>query len=383
MSGHTRKTAIHLFKQVLAMALMSISVVASDAADAPKQNAGEATSTPLHWAPAPKTPKLGTEMFLVPVQCGRGAPFLRVVSLDANHVPHMDTLVLLGGDDNPVSIDISKATEVKDAHVVSYFATDSDVVVLVTGTDEIRPETRHIVVTPPPGSSQPHREFEETRNSAETHDYILHYDFTGALKSAHKLDASFEVQVVGEFASGQLLLGGMKEDGPQWAIADNDGTIRSFITLPDEGKLLEKSAKSTKLKGFNGPMSPNAIIGLTQIVPFRGSLVIVGTGDDMPLYIVGAGGGVRTLRVKFPSGMEKDYGLSSQTGFYLKGKDKVAGAVREKGQIYRLDMQTGTISQRYSTGNIPVSSVVCADANDFLALHQTKGATTILRGSSN
>jgi len=81
--------------------------------------------------------------------------------------------------------------------------------------------------------------------------------------------------------------------------------------------------------------------------------------------------------------MEKDYGLSSQTGFYLKGKDKVAGAVREKGQIYRLDMQTGTISQRYSTGNIPVSSVVCADANDFLALHQTKGATTILRGSSN
>ena len=335
---------------------------------------GEIPTVQLAWKPEEKGPQIGSIAYVLPVQCGGGVPIVRMVaSQPAGELPSLNTLVLLAGDSGLTRLDVAKANDTKTAEVRSYFGTDSDVVVLLTGADELKIEKQHYRFIPPPGSSQAPREIEHTVNRAEQHRYILHFDFTGDLRKVYKLDDAFEYSVVAEFASGNLLLGGMPMHGkPQWAIADSAGTFRGFLTLPNETKLREDAATLFKADGHGSPTA-ESMFGMTQIVPYRDELVMIPPGKSGVLYVVGENGVVRTLRLHLPAGLEPGSAIPSTTSLFLRANDPTkAKNGMETGPIYNINLGTGAPLLQYETGEVKPSSVLCASGTDFIALHSEK-----------
>ena len=325
----------------------------------------------LAWKLNEKGPQIASIAYVTPVQCARGVPIVRMVASEPGKFPNLNNLVLFAGDSGLTTLDIGKATEVKGAQLQSYFATDSDIVVLLSGSDELKMETVHYRVVPSPGSSETAREIEQTINRAERHRYILHFDFTGDLRKVYKMDDSFEYGVVAEFASGKLLLGGMPIGGkPQWAIADSDGTIRSVITLPNETRLRKHAATSFKPNGAAAPSTAESMFGMTQIVTYRDELVLIPPGKDGVLYVIAESGEVRTVHLHLPTGLEQGSAIPSATSFYLRANSpkKAKNALDESGPIYNIDVETGTPLQQYETGEVKPSSVLCISGNDFIAL---------------
>lgn len=335
---------------------------------------GEIQIVQLAWKPEEKGPQIASLAYVLPVQCGGGGPIVRMVPLQtAGGLPNLNTLVLLAGDSGLTRLDVAKANDVKTPEVRSYFGTDSDVVVLLTGADELRIEKQHFRTIPPPGSSQTSHEIEQTVNRAEQHRYILHFDFTGDLRKVYKLDDPFEYSVVAEFASGNLLLGGMPMHGkPRWAIADGDGTIRGYITLPNETKLREDAAALFDPNG-HGPSSAESMFGMTQIVPYRDQLVMIPPGKSGVLYVIGENGVARTLRLHLPAGLEPGSAIASTSNLLLRANDptKVKNGL-ETGPIYNINMETGAPLLQYETGDVKPSSVLCSSGSDFIALHSDK-----------
>ncbi len=334
---------------------------------------GAIPTVQLAWKPEEKGPQIASIAYASLLQCAGGVPIVRMVSQPAGELPNLNTLVLLAGDNGLTRLDIGKASDIKTPEVRSYFSTDSDVVVLLSGADELKMEKEHYRILPPPGSSQAPGEIEQDVNRAEQHRYILHFDFTGDLRKVYKLDYSFEYNVVAEFASGNLLLGGMPMHGkPQWAITDGDGTIRGFITLPNETKLREDAAALFKPNG-RVPSSAESMFGMTQIVPYRDELVMIPPGKSGVLYVIGENGVARTLRLHLPAGVEPGSAIPSTTGLLLRANDPTkAKNGLETGPMYNINMETGVPLLQYETGHVKPSGVLCAGGTDFIALQSDR-----------
>lgn len=364
-----RNTSVALFGAMTFLVLRPVSSgVCQQVAQA---ETGEIPKIQLAWKPEERGPQIASIAYVSPVQCAGGVPIVRMVaSQPAGDLPNLNTLVLLAGDNGLTRLNIAKANDIKTAEVRSYFSTDSDVLVLLSGADELKMEKQHYQVTPFPGSSQTPREIEQNVNRAEQHRYILHFDLTGDLRKVYKIDDAFEYSVVAEFASGKLLLGGMPIHGkPQWAIADGDGTIRAFITLPNETKLREDAAALFKPNG-HGSSSAESMFGITQIVPYRDELVMIPPGKSGVLYVIGENGVARTLRLHLPNGLEPGSAIPATTSLFLRANDPTkAQNGLETGPIYNINMETGAPLLQYETGDVQASSVLCASGTDFIGLH--------------
>ena len=366
-----------IFTQFLLLAIVGSAVSPSRAEEPPKrprQATHEMPTIQLAWKPDEKGAQIASIVYVAPAQCARGAPIMRMVASEPGKFPNLNNLVLLAGDSGLTTLDIGKASEVKGAQLESYFATDSDIVVLLSGADELKLEKLHYRIIPSPGSSEAPSEIEQTVNRAEQHRYILHFDFSGDLRQVHKMDDPFEWSVVAEFASGKLLLGGMPVGGKvQWAIANSDGTVLSVITLANETRLREHAATSFKPNGSVVRSTAQSMFGMTQIVPYRDEVVVIPPGNGGILYVISESGEVQTLHVHLPTGLEQGSAIPSTTGLYLRANNpKKAEKGLDSESIYNINMETGAALQQYETGEVKPSSVLCVDGNDFIALHSDR-----------
>lgn len=374
MGKRTNSVALFRVMTLLLFGTVTSGVCQRASNDNGRSATGEMPRVQLAWKLEEKGPQIASIAYVLPVQCAGGVPIVRMVaSQPAGELPNLNTLVLLSGDNGLTRLDIAKANDIKTGEVRSYFGTDSDVVVLLSGADELKMEKQHYEFVPPPGSSQAPREIEQAVNRAEQHRYIVHFDFTGDLRKVYKLDDPFEYSVVAEFASGNLLLGGMPmHRKPQWAIADSDGTVRGFLTLPNETKLREDAAALFK-PDRHGSSSAESMFGMTQIVPYRDELVMIPPGKSGVLYVVGENGVVRTLRLHLPTGLEPGSAIPSTTSLFLRANDPTkAKNGLETGPIYNINTETGAPLLQYETGDVKPSSVLCASGTDFIALHNDR-----------
>lgn len=368
-----RSISVAVFEVMLFLVLGTVSSGISQLVKASNDGSKATEEIPkvqLAWKLDEKGPQIASIAYVLPVQCARGVPIVRMVAAEPGGLPNLNNLVLLAGESGLTTLDIGKAAEVKGAQLLSYFATDSEIVVLLSGADELKMEKQHYRIIPSPGSSGTPDEIEQTVNRAEQHRYILHFDFTGDLQKVYKIDDPFKYSMVAEFASGKLLLGGMPFGRkPQWAIADGDGTIRSVVALLNDTGLREEAATSFKPNG-RGPSTAEGMSGMAQIVPYRDELVVIPPGKGGTLYVIGESGEIRKLHVHLPAGLEQGSAIPSTTGLYLRANDpkKVKNGL-ETGPIYNIDMETGAPLLQYETGEVEPSSVLCVSGNDFTALH--------------
>jgi hypothetical protein len=340
-------------------------------------------SIPVNWRASENVPKLDNGfMYVYPVQCASGAPVLRSVTLDEQKRPNLDAILIMSHD-GPALVDVHQANTVKDAHVVSFFATSSDIVVLVEGTDEVKLESQHIQVRPREEGSTAPIQFDRQQNIAEQHKYVLHFDLKGKLKSSNKLEQDFDAVLVGEFETGKLLLGGISRDGDiVWAVADADGTVRTLVTFPDQAKTLAAAAKYSRLENSNAPRA-DVTLRTMQIVASGEKLAAILQGKHLPIYLINDGGAVQTIRANLPSNVEQDYAVPSPTGLYLRGYEVDPDTRQQKkGAIYSIDAVSGTVIQTFNAGDVPIAGVVCRSEDGFLAIrHDDKGVTSLITGS--
>lgn len=205
----------------------------------------------------------------------------------------------------------------KDVTPLYYFATDNAVYVLVGGTK----------IMPSAGLG-------EAPAKGKYKYLILRYsqdDTLEATETLATLQGSFAPEKFAPLASGGFIVIGVDpvNNVPEMFLLDSDGRHPQPVDLAGSG--LYSTAKLSKfyhprrLKGVppGAPsMVPSYALGAMQLVPYGHHVLLVQTGTNYPVSVLGNGGIERTVSLKLPPGATIRYFIpSSEKTWYAKLTD--------------------------------------------------------------
>lgn len=239
----------------------------------------------------------------------------------------------------------------KDVTPFYYFATDNAVYVLVGGTK----------IMPPAGLG-------EAPAKGKYKYLILRYsqdDTLEATETLATLQGSFAPQKFAPLASGGFIVIGVDpvNNVPEMFLLDSDGRHPHQVDLAGSG--LYSNAKLSKFyhdkrwKPGAPSMIPVHAIGAMQLVPYGRHVLLVQTGTNYPVAVLGNGGIQRTVSLKLPPGATIEYFVpSSEKTWYVKLAD--SREPRRPNTIMAFDPVTGEpLRHILFTGSLPQYPIAC------------------------
>ena len=208
------------------------------------------------------------------------------------------------------SFSIATIPDLHDARLRSYFATESEVAVLVNATrDDALSTSKWTVVT------NTGQRFEQEVKSGTHHDYLVTFDRQGNYKGAVELDVPFTPRRVAVFGSGLLLVLGFDADKKtRFAFVNADGSLQRFLDTDKPLLGSEKMMDALGLLKVQPPefqANPHPELGLAQIVSFHDNLLFVWSGMSWILEI-SPSGALRRVPIHVPKGAVIDHLIPSQ-----------------------------------------------------------------------
>ncbi|MGA8430415.1 MAG: hypothetical protein WB729_11385 [Candidatus Sulfotelmatobacter sp.] len=314
----------------------------------------------------------------MPSECsGDGTAFLYVLLpavrkgptvLSSSRVPDgppIELLVSIARSGEAHEFRLDQITDLYDVHQKGYYASESNVGVLVIAATEDKWGPREFVTSD--GTKH-----EVNRSLAEHHDHLLIFDRAGNYKRRVQIDDTLAINRIGMFPSGVFLaLGFDRQDhSPKLAMLQEDGTLLKFLEIPKDDA--PKSMLGTQDGGGRGPA---VFVAPAQLVPDGDSIVIVQNKSKFPLLEVNEAGAVRVIKPDLPEGVQIDKLIPSDGNLYAR--------VNEQGSIYELNAQTGKTLRHLQIGDHePDVDVVCVHDGKFLSFEHEGGELVPLVGTA-
>jgi len=357
---------------ILSVSFASLTV-AQKSREAPAGKRPTSASVPtfkLTFVQKTDAPRLAASQVIYgPMGCSPdGAAFLETASPSDLQKNALSSLAVSHDSYSAVNYSLDTISDLHDARLRSYFAAESEVLVLANATrDDALSTSKRTLVVPSTGES-----FERNIKSGRRHDYLVTFDRRGNYKSAVELDVPFKVSKVAVFASGQfLVIGSDSEHKTIVAFVSADGSLQRFL---DAEKPLLGSEKMMEAVGVLKKQSPavqanpHPILGLAQIVPFQDKLLFALSGMRWILEIT-PGGAIRRVPIRLPPGLVIDHFIPSQEMWYIALRTYGAESNQDQeSAFYEVSPFNGTITKRLETTPEYVSEIACEHDGEFRAL---------------
>ena len=308
-------------------------------------------------------PGLDSPAIRLPFQCtSDGTIFIGMIQPpDASK----EVVASLSPSGNTHLFPLDQVTDLYDKEEVDHYASDSQVIFLVSAARDKKPTHEEVVTSNGVES-------EEFANAAERHSYILVFDREGNHKSTLRLQDAFHINRVGVFPSGLFLAYGWNEltHHPELALLKEDGTVLEYLSVPAGSMLDSALDKAPDKKG------PAVFIAPVQFLPHGNSIVVVQNRTNLPLLDVEESGAIRLIRPKLPRNLSIDMLISSDKDLYAR-LSRPGG-----GTIYELDYQSGRILRRFHLGDGSTgANIACVHDGKFLSFEYGTGTLVPLVGT--
>lgn len=311
------------------------------------------------------------EPFIATPLCGPDGN--SVVVQVANGFGLGDLLNISGDGKKVVRFNRFKITDVSKPEYQSYFVADGGLYVLVKSTTQknetVRYKTPSGEVVTQPASSVKY--------------YIVRFQLDGTYLGAIALDIPFSPLQVGAFPGGQFLVAGRLKDGsygPAVALVKSDGQFNRFVSLKGDIHAAKKTPadagdKDTGLPVFGKDLD-KTLFGAeasTLIVPYGRNLLLVRTGQSVPIFSISPGGEVKTVTPDVPAGFtlfDLRTARNEWTALFTRRRTDDPKDLSVLMETYALDPETGKAIARYSYPSFMGFGLACSDGFEFTVLER-------------
>jgi len=371
-------------RKILFAASLGAGLCASAAAQVPHKAEPSSTSTPVFRISFqrgdPVAGVAASPMSSVPSECtGDGTAFLYMLlppvpqgptvlsSFRVPDGPPAELLVSVAPSGEAHEFRLDQITDLYDVRQKGYYASESNVSVLVIAAEEDKRGTQEFITSD--GTKH-----EVNRSLAEHHDYLLIFDQAGNYKRRVQIDDTLAIHRIGMFPSGVFLAFGFdrQDQSPKLAMLKEDGILLKFLETPKGG-----APKSMLGPQDGGGRGPAVFVAPAQLVPDGDSIIIVQNKSKFPLLEVNEAGAVRVIKPDLTQGVQIDKLIPSDGNLYAR--------VNEQGSIsfYELNRQTGKVLRRLQIGDHdPEVDVACVHGEKFLSFEHDGGKLMPLVGTA-
>ena len=295
-----------------------------------------------------------------PIECSpRGSAFLQI-PMPPTFMPASDTFVAINKDGGAtVFPKVSRLQGYVDVAPIAYFPGDGAVYALVQARKQLPPEE--------PG---------EAPSKGPLLFLIVRYSEDGSIEATHTLDTfnnSFLPEKFAPIPSGGFIVMGVQplNNVLETFLLDSDGLNPREIDLSGSG--LYSSGKLSKFFGeknrslaHGGPGLNSLALGAIQFVPYGDDVLLVQTGTNYPVAVIGNGGILRTVPLKLPPGTTiESFIPSSERNWYVALPGKLNHVSAHT--IIEFDSVTGEPLRRFTTTSLPPHSIACDADGTWMA----------------
>jgi len=310
-----------------------------------------------------------------------GAVFLETSLPSSLQTATLSSIARVNGTYATTSFGMEKISDLHDAQLRAYYATESLVAVLVNATrDDALSTSKHVIVVPRTGE-----QYEQNVKSGTRHDYIATFDRQGNYKEARELDLPFKPRRVAVFSSDLYLMIGYDSEGkPTFAFVNADGSLQRLLDMekPMLGweKMIEGMGLSkTRDAGYLTKAPPQ--FGLAQILSFHDKLLFVWPGLTWILEIAPSGL-VRRVPIHVPEGFAIDHFVPSEKMWYASFRKYGADSdVDVENIFYEISPLDGAPVRRFDASPQTVDGIACEHDGEFRALMFDLKGLRIFKGT--
>jgi hypothetical protein len=262
--------------------------------------------------------------------------------------------------------------QVPELHVSSeldHYASDSEVIFLVTAAREIKPVQEAYSVGSYHG--------EVRRNAAEQHLYILSFSREGEFKASIEIEDSFRIQHLAEFPSGTFLVFGLdrNDHSAKLVMLKPDGTWLRSLEIP------KGDTPAPMVSGKDGPR--RSVTAASELIPEGRSIVVVQNRTGFPLLEVSEGGAIREIHPKLAKNEQIESLIPADQNLYVVASEETVSNGRQE-HIYEVSPEDGTVLRRIELGDGRGVSdaVACVHEGKFLSIDFRNGQVVPLVGTA-
>jgi hypothetical protein len=310
-----------------------------------------------------------------------GAVFLETSLPSSLQTSTLSSIARVDGAYATTSFGMEKISDLHDAQLRSYYATDSLVAVLVSATrDDALSTSKHVIVVPSTGE-----QLEQNVKSGTRHDFIATFDRQGNYKEARELDLPFKPRRVAVFSSDlYLVIGYDTENKPTFAFVNADGSLQRLLDMekPILGweKMMEGIDYSQARDAGHWTKAPPQF-GLAQILSFHDKLLFVWPGLTWILEIAPSGS-VRRVPIHVPEGFAIDHFVPSEKMWYTSFRRYGADSdVDVENIFYEISPLNGEPVRRFDASPQTVAGIACEHDGEFRALMFDQKGLRIFKGT--
>jgi hypothetical protein len=277
-------------------------------------------------------------------------------------------LVAVSPDSHGQTFGLDQVPELKISREVDHFASDSEVVFLLTGHRDSNSVKRTVLW----GKEGDRREY--TGQAAEPSFYLVTFDRDGKYKRTIEINGAFNIQHVGLFSSGVLLALGfdVSDHSPKLAMLKDDGTVLKFIEIP-------KGVTPESMGELQG--SPHPVTAMAEFVAEGRSIFIVQNKTTFPLLEVNESGAIRAINPRLQKGEQIAALIPADRGLYVITKPETVDRASAE-VIYEASGEDGSLVRRFElTDGRWASDVACVHDGKFLSIDYSDGRVVPLIGS--
>ncbi len=364
-----------LLVTLILLRALSLSVAQELKAPAPEDSVSTAPVTALEMASSVEVASISEPFLSLPTLCSADHTiFVRMAGTEG-----ISGLVSISNDGkNVIRFQSNKINDISNPKTRTFFVTESDVYILTTGSI---PQENTLQIKKPNG------EIEQQRLST-IQQFVARFGRDGSYRGAVRLDLDFTPLQVGVFPSGDFLLAGVTKDNQvRVALVKSNGQFQRYVDLEGDIQL----SKDSDTSGVKGPGLALPMTGKRFGEGFQDSvhisfftsdgtrLILVRKAANAPIFSISAGGNVRTVKPRVPSGYTlADLKAADNIwiGTYTHRISEEAGLAIE---TFALDPVTGEITQSYSYPRFLGLGIACADGLEFSFLTREDDKLKIIR----
>lgn len=318
--------------------------------------------TPLEIVSSTEVAFIAEPNIALPLLCAGGNRiFMRMASFGAL----ADLMSISSDGRNIIRFERARINDIPQSVPAAFFATDSDVYLLTKG---LIPTGEGLKLRDPTGQV-----IEKPKTVSRN--FIAHFKSDASYVGAIPLDVHFAPLQLGAFPDGSFLIAGVSLDRNESRVAllSSQGQFKRFLALPGDIELRHDEPENDKAvapnslprigKRFGESFSES--LQTSAIVPWGGNLLLVRSGQDVPVFSISPGGEVRAVHLEVPEGY-KLWGLKTAgnewTALYTH---RISDSQGVEFATFALDPTSGKAVARYTYPRFLGFAMGCSDGVEF------------------
>jgi len=306
-------------------------------------------------------PSISNPFLAAPIMCGAdGEIFFRTASSTA-----VADLIAVSRDGKKIiSFSRNKINDILNPSPITFFTRGSEIYILVRGSTR---EGKTLTLRRPDGST-------ENQEVSSSREFIARFKADGTYLGAVALEMPFRPFQIGVFPSGDFLIAGATKDmqDTRVALVKSNGQFQRFVELKDDIRLRSQSDDETNASSSALPRTGKHFgdgfleaAQISSIVSDGPNLLLVRTGQRVPVFSISPGGEAKAIRLDTPDGYNLwDLRTTRDLWIALYTHRLAEGAGVEFSSM-AIDPKTGKALEVYSYPKFPGFGLACSDGIQF------------------